>query len=73
VAGGSWTPWYDFGGNNQDPQLMVANNANGALQVFGIGKASKDIWTNYQKTPGGGWNGWFSMGNAGVKFFFGQP
>jgi hypothetical protein len=73
VAGGSWTPWYSMGGSGLDSQLMVANNANGALQVFAISGNDLAIWTNYQTTPGGGWNGWFSMGNAGVRFFYGQP
>jgi GH25 family lysozyme M1 (1,4-beta-N-acetylmuramidase) len=73
VAGGSWTPWYSLGGSGLDSQLMVANNANGALQVFAISGNDLAIWTNYQTTPGGGWNGWFSMGNAGIRFFYGQP
>ena len=73
VAGGSWTPWYSLGGSGLDPNLMVANNENGAVQVFGINGNDKTIYTNYQTTPGGGWNGWFSMGNAGIRFFFGQP
>jgi hypothetical protein len=73
VAGGSWTPFYSLGGSSLDPNLMVANNQNGAVQVFAISAADDAIWTNYQTTPGGGWNGWFSMGNAGIRFFFGQP
>jgi hypothetical protein len=73
APGSGWTAWSSLGGSGLDSQLMVANNANGALQVFAISGNDLSIWTNYQTTPGGGWNGWFSMGNAGVRFFYGQP
>jgi GH25 family lysozyme M1 (1,4-beta-N-acetylmuramidase) len=73
VKNGDWTPWYSLGGTSLDQHLFCANNANGALQVFGIHTGDNVIWTNYQSTPGGGWNGWFSMGNAGMMFFYGQP
>ncbi len=69
--GSRWHSWSSLGGS-WDPQLVVGNNKNGALQIMGIGSASRDVWSIYQNTPGGSWGSGFSLGGNGTKFFYGQ-
>jgi len=69
--GTRWHTWSNLGGSS-DPQLMLANNANGEPQLFAIG-GGNSLYTLYQNSPGGSWGNWFGMGGSGTKFFYGQP
>lgn len=70
--GTRWHAWSSLGGS-WDRQLVVGNNKNGAVQVFGIGSGSHDVWSIYQTTVGGSWGSAFDLGGNGMKFFYGQP
>ena len=70
--GSRWHSWSSLGGS-WDPQLMLGNNANGALQVFGIGTGTHDVWSVYQNSPGGSWSSIFDQGGNGTMFYYGQP
>ncbi len=66
--GSRWHAWSSLGGS-WEPQLVIGNNQNGAIQVFGIGTGSKDVWSIYQTTPGGSWGTSFDLGGNGMKFY----
>ncbi|GAA4591079.1 hypothetical protein BJY16_000152 [Actinoplanes octamycinicus] len=51
---GGWSELYSE--NDQLGSLDVAANADGRLEVFGIG-ADERIWHTWQTRPGGGWTG----------------
>jgi hypothetical protein len=65
TPGGSldWPGARNLGGTLVYDQIDAAINANGRLEVFGVGtdKAMFDIW---QTTAGGGWSGWQTMGGG---------
>jgi hypothetical protein len=46
-------------------------NADGRLEVFQVGEDSA-LWHNWQTTPGGGWNGWNSLGGEIYSFTVGR-
>lgn len=59
-AGGTGLP--SLGGNvTSDP--AVASNADGRLEVFGVG-ADGALWTTFQTTPNGSWSDWYSLAGA---------
>jgi hypothetical protein len=67
---GSWTSLSSPTGGLQ-PQLMVGNTNDGRLQVFGMAIASpNDIWTNWQESISGSWNGWTDFGSSSSGLIF---
>jgi hypothetical protein len=75
---GSWNNrWVSIGGpaGGLDPSLVVGNTNDGRLQVFGVAASEpSDIWSNWQSTPGGGWQrSWADFGGSDLVFYHGQP
>ena len=50
---------------------FAIGTADGRIQIFGIG-GNQDLWSNWQQTPGGAWNGWADFGGHGLRFYSGQ-
>jgi hypothetical protein len=53
--------WESLGGNVAQP--VVGSNADGRLEVFGIG-ADGALWHIWQWRPGGDWSEWASFGGS---------
>ena len=65
AAGGDWSGWNSLGGSI-GPQPSATQNADGRLEVFAIGNdvfSGANTTHDWQKTPGGGWSGFNSLGN----------
>jgi hypothetical protein len=67
--GGSWT---DMGGSGLDPHLVASSTEDERIQLFTVDSTGA-VWSDWQPTTGGGWNGWASFGGSGVAFYPGQP
>jgi LmbE family N-acetylglucosaminyl deacetylase len=61
--GGPWQPPVDIGGGPISSNLVVAANADGRVEVFGVAKAGHDIVTSYQLGVNGPYSPWVSLGN----------
>ncbi len=81
TSGTSWNSgWSNLGGAAMDPHLVVGNTNDGRLQVFGVSTSTGTngtIYSNWQTTDGGNWNGWYSTGNnsggiPGLRLYKGQ-
>ena len=59
-AGGSTADLHSLGGNISD-QPTVGKNADGRLEVFGVGPKG-NMLTTFQTEPNGGWSDWYSLG-----------
>ncbi|MFT3768628.1 MAG: GH25 family lysozyme [Minicystis sp.] len=61
-GGGTTTPSApaSLGGNVSD-QPAVGKNADGRLEVFGVGPKGNMV-TTFQNEPNGGWSDWYSLG-----------
>jgi predicted alpha-1,6-mannanase (GH76 family) len=72
-ANGVWSSsWSSLGGDRLNPDLMVTTTADGRLQTFGTSDAnSHDVYSNWQTTPGGSWNGWEDFGGSGYRLYAG--
>ncbi|MFE2757018.1 hypothetical protein ACFXGA_33985 [Actinosynnema sp. NPDC059335] len=59
---GTWTGGQSLGGTLLYDRIAAARNADGRLEVFGIGtdKAMFHIW----QSPSGGWSGWATLGGG---------
>jgi hypothetical protein len=68
---GVWgSGWSNLGGARLDTRLAVTTTADGRLQIFGTSKDdSHDIFSNWQTSPGGAWNGWEDFGGSGYRLF----
>lgn len=68
---GVWGPrWSKLGGARLEPQLAVTTAVDGRLQIFGTSQDdSHDIFSNWQTSPGGTWNGWEDFGGSGYRLF----
>jgi hypothetical protein len=71
---GVWeASWSNLGGARLDGDLMVTTTADGRLQIFGTSQdESHDIFSNWQTSPGGAWNGWEDFGGSGFRLFAGE-
>lgn len=67
--GGNWT---DMGGSGPDPHLVASSTQDERIQLFTV-DSSGTVWSDWQPSTGGGWNGWTSFGGAGLAFYPGQP
>jgi hypothetical protein len=65
-----WTGWSPLSNSPRLDELAVARNADGRLEVFGIGKGVSQLYHAWQVTPNGGWTRWERLrqgvGNARV-------
>jgi hypothetical protein len=59
-SGSTWSPWAHTGGSLTGG-LSAATNRDGRVELFGIA-ASGVVEHQWQKTPGGAWSAWTSMG-----------
>ncbi|HZQ45020.1 MAG TPA: hypothetical protein VFA99_17345 [Acidobacteriaceae bacterium] len=67
--GGNWT---DMGGSGLDPHLVASSTQDERIQLFTV-DSSGTVWSDWQPSTGGGWNGWTSFGGTGLAFYPGQP
>lgn len=65
--GGPWGQWSSVGVAQLRSQLVLGNNADGRLQLFGIG-GNGDVWSNWQSSEDGNWAGWVDFGGQGLQF-----
>lgn len=73
-SSGWTTSWLSLGTtppSGLNSQLVVGNNSDGRVQVFGKG-GDEDVWTTWQNAPGSTWSAWTDMGGAEIKFYVGQ-
>lgn len=61
---GGWSGWANAGGpaagfTNDSP--AVATNADGRLEVYGVG-SDRDLYHVWQTAPNGGWSSWVTLG-----------
>ena len=63
TPGGAWLPAVTIGGGPITSNLAVAANADGRLEVFGVGRTAHDIVTSYQLGANGPFSPWVSLGN----------
>jgi hypothetical protein len=74
TAGGTWNgSWQSLSSptGGLQSQLMISNTNDGRLQVFGMAAASpNDIWTNWQESISGSWNGWSDFGSTSSGWIF---
>lgn len=66
TPGGEWSAWSgpDWGGPGYPKQvyeLAAAQQGNGGVQIWVL-DGKRQIWTNRQPQPGGGWEGWRGPG-----------
>ena len=59
-SGSTWSPWVHTGGSLTGG-LSAVTNRDGRVEVFGIA-TSGVVEHQWQKTPGGAWSAWTSMG-----------
>ena len=70
---GSWrSSWASMGGT-LDPHLVASTTVDGRLQIFGVSPSDHNIYSNWQTSPSGDWNGWASLNGNGYKFYTNQP
>lgn len=67
--GGNWT---DMGGSGLDPHLVASSTQDERIQLFTV-DSSGTVWSDWQPSTGGSWNGWLSFGGSGLAFYSGQP
>ena len=65
-----WSGWASLGAPPDDffGPLALGANADGRLELFApeaFAGGDQEIWHRWQRTPGGNWSGWSSMGSAG--------
>lgn len=63
----SWSGWTSSGltGEAFQGYVTAVSNSEAGMQVLGIDIGNSAVWTKYQSSPGGSWNGWMSLGNVG--------
>lgn len=73
-ANGVWdSGWSNLGGPHLDAQLLVTTTADGRLQIFGTSQDDgHNVFSNWQVSPGGAWNGWEDFEGSGYRFFPGE-
>ena len=59
MPNGGWSGWYGLGG--WASQITVGSNADGRLELFGIG-SNGAVYHDWQVVPNGGWSGWYGLG-----------
>ncbi|MEZ5141334.1 MAG: N-acetylmuramoyl-L-alanine amidase [Acidimicrobiales bacterium] len=62
--GTGWSSFQGMGGTLLSPPA-VARNADGRLEVFGIGTDHK-LWHTWQQQPNGSWSGWWPLDGAAL-------
>lgn len=67
--GGNWT---DMGGSGLDPHLVASSTEDQRIQLFTV-DSSGSVWSDWQPSTGGGWNGWSNFGGSSLAFYPGQP
>lgn len=67
--GGNWT---DMGGSGLDPELVASSTEDERIQIFAV-DSSGAVWSDWQPSTGGDWNGWLNFGGSGLAFYPGQP
>lgn len=63
TPGGAWQAPVNIGGGPILSNLAVAANADGRIEVFGVGRTGRDIVTSYQTSVNGPYSPWVSLGN----------
>lgn len=68
APGGAWSEWLgpDWNGKNRPKQvyeLAACQRHDGTVQLWVL-DMKRELWTTWQKSPGGDWNGWQTNWNV---------
>jgi hypothetical protein len=64
IPNGDWGNFVPLGGTAIQ-QIVVANNVDGRLEVFGLG-GNRHVYHDWQLAVNGDWNGWRTLGDGGT-------
>jgi hypothetical protein len=67
IPGGPYGNFHSLGGKGLS-QLVVGNDKDGHIQLFGIRK-DDSVWTACQTTAHGGWSAWTRLANGSMTFY----
>ncbi len=68
TPGGAWRGWSALPGEQLSSGIVVGQDAQGRLTVFGLAKGGAGaVWSISQRTPGGAWGPWSAVGGTGMR------
>ncbi len=65
LAGGAWSGWHPFGGQNLLGPITYAPGSNGSLQELFAATTTGQVQTDYE-LAGGAWSGWHPFGGQNL-------